>query len=225
MGESERLVKSLFEMARKTRPAVIFIDEIDSLMSNRSDGENEATRRIKTEFLVQMQGVGHDDEGILVLGATNIPWDLDPAVRRRFQKKIYISLPDEPARLALFKLSIGDTPNSITEEEYKEMAQMTESYSGSDIATLTQDAIFEPIRKCQSARFFRREGKNYLPCSPSDYGAFKMSLNEIPEPEQLLPPDVCKDDFIKAMSKIKPTVSHADLKRQEEFTTEFGQEG
>ena len=88
MGESERLVKSLFEMARKTKPAVIFIDEIDSLMSSRSEGENEATRRIKTEFLVQMQGVGKDDEGILVLGATNIPWDLDPAVRRRFQKKI-----------------------------------------------------------------------------------------------------------------------------------------
>ena len=75
MGESERLVKSLFELARSTRPSVIFIDEIDSLMSNRSEGENDATRRIKTEFLVQMQGVGKDDEGILVRGATNIPWD------------------------------------------------------------------------------------------------------------------------------------------------------
>jgi vacuolar protein-sorting-associated protein 4 len=225
MGESERLVKSLFEMARKTRPAVIFIDEIDSLMSNRSDGENEATRRIKTEFLVQMQGVGHDDEGILVLGATNIPWDLDPAVRRRFQKKIYISLPDEPARLVMFKLNIDDTPNNLNEQDYKDLAQMTEGYSGSDIATLTQDAIFEPIRKCQMARYFKKVGKNYLPCSPSDIGAFKMNMNEIPEPELLLPPDVCKDDFVKAMSKIKPTVSQNDLKRQEEFTSEFGQEG
>jgi vacuolar protein-sorting-associated protein 4 len=225
MGESERLVKSLFEMARKTKPAVIFIDEIDSLMSSRSEGENEATRRIKTEFLVQMQGVGKDDEGILVLGATNIPWDLDPAVRRRFQKKIYISLPDEPARLAMFKLNIGDTPNNLVEDDYKELARMTDGYSGSDIATLTQDAIFEPIRKCQSVRFFRKEGKYYIPCSPSDEGAFKMTLNEIPEPELLLPPDVCIDDFIKAMSKIKPTVSVADLKKQEAFTLEFGQEG
>lgn len=126
MGESERLVKALFDMARNAKPAVIFIDEIDSLMSNRSEGENDATRRIKTEFLVQMQGVGKDDEGILVLGATNIPWDLDPAVRRRFQKKIYICLPEENARLVMFKLNLGDTPNAITEEDLKEMAALTE---------------------------------------------------------------------------------------------------
>jgi vacuolar protein-sorting-associated protein 4 len=99
------------------------------------------------------------------------------------------------------------------------------SYSGSDISTLTQDAIFEPIRRCQSAKFFKKDGKYYIPCSPSDDGAFKMTLNEIPEPELLKPPEVCKDDFLKAMSKIKPTVSQADLKRQEDFTTEFGQEG
>ena len=91
MGESERLLKALFELARKNKPAVIFIDEIDSVLSARSEGENEATRRLKTEFLIQMQGVGKDDKGILVLGATNIPWGLDPAVRRRFQKKnLYI---------------------------------------------------------------------------------------------------------------------------------------
>jgi vacuolar protein-sorting-associated protein 4 len=126
MGESERLVKSLFELARSTKPSVIFIDEIDSLMSNRSEGENDATRRIKTEFLVQMQGVGKDDDGILVLGATNIPWDLDPAVRRRFQKKIYISLPDEPARTHMLKLNLGDTPNSLTDDDIKELAAMTE---------------------------------------------------------------------------------------------------
>lgn len=225
MGESERLVRSLFDMARASRPAVIFIDEIDSLMSARGEGENEATRRIKTEFLVQMQGVGKDDEGILVLGATNIPWDLDPAVRRRFQKKIYISLPDEKARLIMFKLNLGDTVNSLTEDDFKDCAAITEGYSGSDISTLVQDAIFEPIRRCQAARFFRKEGGWYLPCSPSDQGAFRMLLTEIPEPELLRPPDVCKDDFMKAMSKIKPTVSINDLKRQEQFTLEFGQEG
>jgi vacuolar protein-sorting-associated protein 4 len=126
MGESERLVKSLFELARTTKPSVIFIDEIDSLMSSRSEGENDATRRIKTEFLVQMQGVGKDDDGILVLGATNIPWDLDPAVRRRFQKKIYICLPDESARVHMLKLNLGDTPSTLVDEDIKELAGMTD---------------------------------------------------------------------------------------------------
>ena len=88
MGESERLVRSLFEMARSNLPAIIFIDEIDSLCGSRSEGENDATRRIKTEFLVQMQGVGHNEDGLLVLGATNIPWELDPAIRRRFERRI-----------------------------------------------------------------------------------------------------------------------------------------
>jgi vacuolar protein-sorting-associated protein 4 len=71
-------------MARKEKPSIIFVDEIDSMVGNRTDGENEASRRVKTEFLVQMQGVGNDDQGILVLGATNLPWALDPAIRRRF---------------------------------------------------------------------------------------------------------------------------------------------
>ena len=78
-----RLVRQLFEMARENKPSIIFIDEIDSLASSRSDAESEGSRRIKTEFLVQMNGVGHDDTGVLVLGATNIPWQLDNAIKRR----------------------------------------------------------------------------------------------------------------------------------------------
>jgi vacuolar protein-sorting-associated protein 4 len=79
-----RLVKQLFQMAREAKPAIIFIDEVDSLAGTRNEGESEGSRRIKTEFLVQMNGVGHDDTGVLVLGATNIPWQLDPAIKRRY---------------------------------------------------------------------------------------------------------------------------------------------
>jgi vacuolar protein-sorting-associated protein 4 len=78
-----RLVKQLFEMAREQKPAIIFIDEVDSLAGTRSESESEGSRRIKTEFLVQMNGVGHDDTGVLVLGATNIPWQLDIGIKRR----------------------------------------------------------------------------------------------------------------------------------------------
>merc|ERR1712198_247387 len=98
LGESEKLVKNLFEMAREKSPAIIFIDEVDSLTGQRSDNESESARRIKTEFLVQMQGVGNDNDGVLVLGATNIPWVLDAAIRRRFEKRIYIDLPEANAR-------------------------------------------------------------------------------------------------------------------------------
>lgn len=79
-----RLVRQLFELARENKPAIIFVDEIDSLAGSRGEGESEGSRRIKTEFLVQMNGVGHDDTGVLVLGATNIPWQLDNAIKRRY---------------------------------------------------------------------------------------------------------------------------------------------
>jgi vacuolar protein-sorting-associated protein 4 len=90
-------------MAREKKPSIIFIDEVDSMAGSRSDNENESTKRVKTEFLVQMQGVGHSETGLLVLGATNIPWALDSAIRRRFEKRIYIALPDKDGRLALLK--------------------------------------------------------------------------------------------------------------------------
>ena len=98
-----RLIKALFNLARENKPSIIFIDEIDSMVSARSEGENEAARQIKTEFLIQMQGVGHDDKGILVLGATNLPHAIDPACRRRLEKRIYISLPETNARKILVK--------------------------------------------------------------------------------------------------------------------------
>ena len=226
MGESERLIKALFELARKNKPAVIFIDEIDSVLSARSEGENEATRRLKTEFLIQMQGVGKDDKGILVLGATNIPWGLDPAVRRRFQKKIYISLPEAKARKLMIKLNLGDTYNDLTDEQLEILGNLTEGYSGSDIYNLTQDAIYGPLRKCQKATHFKNLDQNHIvPCSPSDHGAFRMKINDIPNPESLVAPVVTFEDFILSLQKMKPTVSKKDLERQEQFTREFGSEG
>lgn len=104
VGESERLIQALFNMARENESSIIFIDEVDSMVSKRSENENEGTKRVKTEFLVQMDGVGSDHGGrVLTLGATNIPWNLDDAMLRRFEKRVYIDLPDFEARRYLLE--------------------------------------------------------------------------------------------------------------------------
>lgn len=102
-GESEKMVAKLFERAREKKPSIIFIDEIDSILGSRKEGENESSRRVKNEFLGEMDGVGSNNDGVLVLGATNMPWEIDEAARRRFQKRVYIPLPSENDRTSIFK--------------------------------------------------------------------------------------------------------------------------
>lgn len=155
-GTSERLVKELFVLAREKKPCIIFVDEVDSLCSKRGDGESESSRRIKTEFLVQMQGVGNDNDGILVLGATNIPWMLDSAIRRRFEKRIYIPLPDVTALTRMIKLHLGKTPSRLTEADIVDLGKRCLGRSGADISVLVHDAVYQPVRKLQSATHFHQ---------------------------------------------------------------------
>src|SRR5690242_11004417 len=143
-------------MARENKPSIIFIDEIDALCGPRGEGESEASRRIKTEMLVQMDGVGKDSKGVLILGATNIPWQLDAAIRRRFQRRVHISLPDLAARTTMFKLAVGDTKTALKPEDFRELAKAAEGYSGSDISIVVQDALMQPVRKIQQATHFKK---------------------------------------------------------------------
>lgn len=156
-----RLVKQLFNMARENKPAIIFIDEVDALCGPRGEGESEASRRIKTELLVQMDGVGKDSKGVLILGATNIPWQLDAAIRRRFQRRVHISLPDINARMKMFMLAVGSTPCHLTQADYRSLAEMSEGYSGSDISIAVQDALMQPIRKIQTATHYKKVSRTY----------------------------------------------------------------
>ena len=151
-----RLVKILFAMARENKPSVIFIDEIDALCGPRGEGESEASRRIKTEILVQMDGVGNDSKGILVLAATNIPWQLDAAIRRRFQRRVHIGLPEAAGRARMFKLAIGDTETSLQPQDFHTLATLSDGYSGSDITNVVQQALMRPIRKIMQATHFKQ---------------------------------------------------------------------
>ena len=236
LGESERLVKNLFELARANKPAVIFIDEVDSLCSARSDAENESTRRIKTEFLVQMQGVGIDNDGILVLGATNIPWGLDAAIRRRFEKRIYIPLPEEEARRRLFELNIGNILGNIKPEDLSELAKKTEGYSGADISIVVREALMMPIREVQTATHYKKvRGPKptdptqvvddlYTPCHQGDTGAIEMTWMEVPW-DKLFEPPISFSDFQNSLNNTRPTVNESDLKQFVKFTEDFGQNG
>ncbi|KAK6363166.1 Vacuolar protein sorting-associated protein 4 [Orbilia blumenaviensis] len=242
MGESERLVKQLFSMARENKPSIIFIDELDALCGNRGEGESEASRRIKTEMLVQMDGVGHDSTGVLVLGATNIPWQLDGAIRRRFQRRIHIALPDAASRQRMFQIAVGTTPCELGPQDYRQLGKISEGYSGSDISIAVNDALMQPIRKIQMATHYKwievaekmkdenddREERvvrrKLTPCSPGDNGAMEMTWVDV-KSEDLAEPPLTLKDFVKAVQSSRPTVSQEDVKKSNDWTAEFGSEG
>ncbi|TEB18994.1 katanin p60 ATPase domain-containing protein [Coprinellus micaceus] len=229
-GDSERLVKQLFELAREQKPSIIFIDEIDSLAGSRNESESEGSRRIKTEFLVQMNGVGHDDSGVLVLGATNIPWQLDNAIKRRFEKRIYIPLPDRVARKRMFQIHVGSTPCQLVDEDYQTLADRTEGYSGSDIAIVVRDALMQPVRKVISATHFKHveDPENgvmkWTPCSHGDPKAVEKTWTDIGS-DELLEPPLKITDFLKSLDTTPPTVNEADVKRHLDWTREAGSDG
>ncbi|KAF5895682.1 spastin isoform X2, partial [Clarias magur] len=148
VGEGEKLVRALFAVARELQPSIIFIDEIDSLLCERREGEHDASRRLKTEFLIEFDGVqsGGDDR-VLVMGATNRPQELDEAVLRRFAKRIYVTLPSEETRLKLLKNLLSKHGNPLTAKELNQLARTTDGYSGSDLTSLAKDAALGPIRE------------------------------------------------------------------------------
>ncbi|KAL6305600.1 AAA-domain-containing protein [Sparassis latifolia] len=230
-GDSERLVKQLFEMARENKPAIIFIDEVDSLAGTRNESESDGSRRIKTEFLVQMNGVGHDDTGVLVLGATNIPWQLDNAIKRRFEKRIYIPLPGPEARRRMFQIHVGDTPCELSQKDYRLLADRTDGYSGSDISVVVRDALMQPVRKVLSATHFKQmpsptdaAALKWTPCSPGDKNAVEKSWTDI-ESDELLEPPLRLADFLKSLDSVRPTVTAEDIKKHDQWTLESGNEG
>lgn len=131
IGEGEKTVRTLFAVAAYRQPSVVFIDEIDSLLCQRSSDENEATRRMKTEFLVQLDGA-HTDLGarVVIVGATNRPEELDEAVRRRFVKRLYIPLPDEESRKQLLNTLLQKVAHKLSDSDIAEVVIQTKGYSG-----------------------------------------------------------------------------------------------
>jgi katanin p60 ATPase-containing subunit A1 len=139
-GESEKLVRLLFEMARFYAPSAIFIDEIDSLCSRRgSELEHEASKRVQSELLIQMDGLSSDNEDpgkmVMVIAATNFPWNMDGSLRRRFEKRIYIPLPNRDGREALLRINLREIKLD-SDVDLKDIAMKLKGYSGCDITNI-----------------------------------------------------------------------------------------
>lgn len=145
IGNSEKNLHEIFETARQHKPCVLFIDEIDALGASRADMKHSGSRHLINQFLQELDGVDADNEGLLILGATNTPWHLDPAFRRpgRFDRIIFVPPPDAAARAAILELKLKEKPKESI--DYAAVAKQLEGYSGADIDALVDIAIEEKL--------------------------------------------------------------------------------
>ncbi|XP_040914423.1 katanin p60 ATPase-containing subunit A-like 2 [Toxotes jaculatrix] len=170
-GDSEKLVRVLFELARYHAPSTIFLDELESVMGQRGTsmgGEHEGSRRMKTELLVQMDGLARSEDLVFVLAASNLPWELDHAMLRRLEKRILVSLPSSPARQAMIShwlppLTSTGGVELRTELDYETLAKDMKGYSGSDIRLVCKEAAMRPVRKIFDALESHQDGNTDMP--------------------------------------------------------------
>ncbi|KAF8368196.1 mei-1 [Pristionchus pacificus] len=201
-GDSEKLVRLLFEMARLYAPSTIFIDEIDSLGGRRgSEGEHEASRRVKSQLLVEMDGCSVDaDKPVLVLAATNFPWELDEALRRRLEKRIYIPLPDLPARESLLKIAL-DEVELAPGVDLAEMAALLEGFSGADMTNVCREASMMGLRRLTES------------LDATQIAALANEKVDLP---------VTREDLLTAIKRTSSSVSQKDVEKYALWMKEFG---
>lgn len=196
VGEGEKLVRALFMVAVSRQPSVIFMDEIDSIMSTRMANEHDASRRLKSEFLVQFDGVtSNSNDLVIVIGATNKPQELDDAVLRRLVKRIYIPLPDAHVRRLLLKYKLKGQAFSLPAGDLERLVEETEGYSGSDLQALCEEAAMMPIREL---------GANILTIKANQVRPLRY------------------EDFHKATTVIRPSLQKSKWEEIEQWNREFG---
>ena len=197
VGESEKNISSLFETARNDKLAIIMIDEIDTILGQR--GEDKHNDKVVNEFLQQIDGFMGRAENLLLLAATNRPWDIDSAAMRsgRFSEKIYVPLPDKVARKFLFEKNLKDVPiDSSVDLDY--LADVTVGYSGADIAEICDKAKIEPLLK---SIILQEEGKF------DENNIIKLS----------------KQDLVNAIKTVRKASNKEEIKKFEDFAKSFGE--
>jgi katanin p60 ATPase-containing subunit A1 len=249
-GDSEKLVRVLFELARHHAPSTIFLDEIDSIMGSRdAAGEHEASRRMKTELLVQMDGLSKSDDLVFVLAASNHPWRLDAALLRRLEKRIHVPLPSIEARYRILHTHLADPErSSMSEDGLTQIAQNTPGYSGADLVLLCKEAAMRPVRRlmvqireadkqrhAEMMKMQEEEAKKPTVGHGKRIGGQDRIRQAMNDPEDVVrkmvaeapPPEVQLDritseDVLAALNCTKPAANQAFLKRYEEWAKEHG---
>ncbi|XP_045469744.1 spastin isoform X4 [Harmonia axyridis] len=198
VGDGEKMVRALFAIARELQPSIIFIDEVDSLLSERTNNEHEASRRLKTEFLVEFDGLpsNPESEKVLVMAATNRPQELDEAALRRFPKRVYVTLPDMETRMELLRKLLAKQGCSFSQQELKRLGTLTEGYSGSDLTALAKDAALGPIRELQPEQVRQMD--------PNAVRSLTMN------------------DFLESLKRIRKSVSPHSLVAYEKWSLQYG---
>ena len=213
-GDSEKLVRVLFELARHHAPSTVFMDELDAVMSARDGGgsggsssgggDHESSRRLKTELLVQMDGLNRDEgELVFLLAATNLPWELDPAMLRRLEKRIHVGLPGEDARRRMMSRYLE--PHDVAADvDLAALAAKTDGYSGADVMLLCKEGAMRPLR-----RLMERLNDDL---EPAGFGT----------DEEVTVGEITGDDIVGALSATRPTQTEAHAKLYVEWTNSFG---
>ncbi|KAG6713643.1 hypothetical protein I3842_05G163600 [Carya illinoinensis] len=216
-GDAEKLTKALFSFASKLAPVIIFVDEVDSLLGARGGAsEHEATRRMRNEFMAAWDGLrSKDSQRILILGATNRPFDLDDAVIRRLPRRIYVDLPDAENRMKILKIFLSQE-HLESEFQFDKLAYATDGYSGSDLKNLCIAAAYRPVQE-----LLEEEKECVAQGTPQQ--RMQECRNDV---APVLRP-LSLDDFIQSKAKVGPSVAYdaASMNELRKWNEQYGEGG
>ena len=214
LGDSETRVKEIFQQARENKPTILFIDEVEALCPSRI--ENEAVRRVVTQFLSEIDGATESlSDGTFLLAATNHPELLDGAMQRRFNRRVYVRLPSPEERAEMLRSMICQM-HDLGESDLDWVVQHTERFSGSEVRNLVEDCTMAPVREISEATWFRVVGGRWRMCQASDEGAEPKRLSELPDGTVDVR-KVNRSDFERGVRNIRPVTSEEQLKKYEDF--------
>ena len=233
------MVRLLFEIARYYAPSTIFFDEIDSLAGKRGgQNEHEASRRVKTELMIEMDGVDKKGDNhselprVIVIAASNCPWDLDEAIRRRFEKRIYIPLPTSFGRKELFRIGLSEANYQKDSVDFDELAERTEGYSGADITNIIRDSAMMSLRKGKQSNklthlWVHIHRLTFSQTAINDAKQFGLSGRSMCEyiernTDAVRTTQITQDDLLNAINKIGKSVGHSQLHNFSKWEDEFG---